>query len=163
MPVESNGVRFPDRGLLAEFFRMDPRERVSAELMAGLLGTSVEQVRELLRAEGLNGEADSAEWTDAATYLFDIWPRRRVIDALDAGDDSALERIPPGFRPVPVPWQIPPFIVQALEHQAGRDHPAPAVDDYVADILYGEIQPETVAALAHDPAFLDAYRFPFID
>ena len=161
MPVEPNALRFPARELLAEFFRMDRRERVPSAMLAGLLGTSVEQVLELLRAEGLNAHAEWAEWTDAATYLLDVWPRRRVIDAL--GDEIAAAHIPPGFRPVPVLWHIPPFIVRAMEHQAGRAHPAPAVDDYVADILYGEIQPETVAALAHDPAFLAAYRFPFID
>jgi len=161
MPVQSNASRFPVRELLAEFFRMDPRERVSSGKLAGLLGTSVEQVLELLRAEGLSAHADSAEWTDAATYLLDAWPRRRVIDAL--GDDLARERIPSGVRPVPVPWHLPPFIVLAMEHQASRAHPSQAVDDYVADTLYGEIQPETVAALAHDPAFLAAYRFPFID
>jgi len=37
---------------------------------------------------------------------------------------------------------------------------SPSVDDYVADILFNEIQPATVAALAHDAAFVQAYHYP---
>jgi hypothetical protein len=70
------------------------------------------------------------------------------------------------------------FIVRAIRHQAAllRTHDprvnprtadprfvSPSVDDYVADILYNEIQPATVTALADDEAFLEAYHYPPLD
>ncbi len=32
--------------------------------------------------------------------------------------------------------------------------------NYVADLLFNEIQPETLVAFGGDPAFLAAYHFP---
>jgi hypothetical protein len=34
------------------------------------------------------------------------------------------------------------------------------VDDYVADLLFNQIEPATVAAFGGDGAFLAAYHFP---
>src|SRR5688500_1366625 len=101
MPVESNAPRFPVRGLLAEFFRMERDARVPAAMLAELLGISDEQLTEILHVDGVGEDAGSVEWGDAATYLFDTWPRTRIFDALDA---PLLERIPAGVRPAPIQW-----------------------------------------------------------
>ena len=132
-------------------------------------------MRKVLRAEGVALGADSVGWGEAAAYLFDAWPRAQIIEAL--GPDLA-QSIPPAFRPARVGWDIPAFIIRALQHQAAlmrasdpRVSPAamsarfisPSVDDYIADILYNEIQPGTVVALADDSAFVQAYHYPPLD
>lgn len=175
MPTGPHAPPFPRRDALAAFFRMDQRRRVRVSVLARLLGAPAEQVREVLRTEGVPLRFDSVEWGEAAGYLFDAWPRAQIIDAV--GPDVASV-IPPGFHPAPVQWRIPLFILRAIEHQAAlmrANDPrvnaaavpghfiSPAVEDYIADILFSEIQLTTVADLATDPAFLDAYHFPPFD
>lgn len=175
MPAEANAALFPSRQTLARFFRMDPRQRVLVALLSELFGASDDQVRQLLRAEDVPVRSDSVAWGEAATYLFDAWPRARIIEVL--GPDLA-RLIPPAFHPTPVRWQIPIFILRAIHHQAalewendprgsaaagdGRFTPH-AVDDYVADVLFNEIQPATVDVLGQDPEFLRAYHYPLPD
>jgi hypothetical protein len=43
-------------------------------------------------------------------------------------------------------------------HTAAR-----GIHDYVTDLLFNEIQPETLVAFASDPAFRAAYDFPSRD
>lgn len=174
MPTDLAASLFPSREALARFFRMDARQRVRAPALAQLLGAPDEQVREVLRNEGVQLRFDSIEWGEAASYLFDAWPRTQIIDAL--GPDLA-RIIPPAFHPTRVQWQIPLFITRAIEHQAAlmrEDDPrvnaaaggrftSPSVEDYIADILFNEIQPATVATLARDAAFLQAYDYPPLD
>lgn len=154
---------------------MDQRRRVRVPMLARLLGASAEQVREVLLNEGVQLRSDSVEWGEAAAYLFDAWPRAQIIDAL--GPDAA-RLIPAAFHPAGVHWRIPLFILRAIEHQAALMHendprvnPAaieghfisPALEDYIADILFAEIHPSTVADLASDTAFVEAYHYPPFD
>ncbi len=172
MPAGSSTPRFPGRETLAEFLGMDRRKRVRIPALAQLLGAPDEQVREVLLSEGVRLRFDSLEWGEAAGYLFDAWPRARIIDAL--GPDLA-HLIPAAFHPARVRWRIPLFILRAMEHQAAlmrendprvnaaaanRHFISPAVDDYIADILFTEIQPSTVEDLASDAAFREAYHYP---
>ena len=60
-------------------------------------------------------------------------------------------------------WSIPIFIVRAIEHQAAAACHARGVDDYVADVLFSEIQPATVEAFRQDTAFLRAFHYPIFD
>ena len=151
---------------------MDHRQRVRVPALARLLAARDEQVRRVLRSEGIELRFDSVEWGEAAAYLFDAWPRAQLIDRL--GPELA-DVVPSGFHPSRVGWRIPIFIVQAMEHQAALMHgndprvngetggrfTSPAVDDYVADILFSEIDPSTAAALASkDPAFAQAFHYP---
>jgi hypothetical protein len=138
---------------------MDGRDRVPVSELALLLDAPPEQVRDLLRSDGVELRRDSVEWGEAAGYLFEAWPRARILDAL--GPDLARS-IPPAFRQARVCWRIPIFVLRAIRHQAALLH-APSLEDYVADILFNEIQPSTVAALADDGAFLEAYRYPPVD
>ena len=141
-------------------------------MLAELSGASDDQVRRLLRAEEVAVRSDSVAWGEAATYLFDAWPRARIIEAL--GPELA-RLVPPAFHPAPVQWQIPIFILRAIHHQAalgwendprvsaaavdGRFTPH-AVDDYISDILFNEIEPATVDALGQDPEWVRAYHYP---
>src|ERR1051326_3238328 len=153
---------FPDRAKLAAFFKSDPGRRIRIRELALLLGASTDRVRRMLRVDDLDRRSDAIEWGEAASYLFDAWPRARIVAAL--GPELA-RLIPPAFHPVAVQWGIPLFVIQAMEHQAAQagQFMAPSVDDYVADILFNEIRPATVGALSGDGAFLEAYGYPPLD
>jgi hypothetical protein len=130
---------------------------------------------EVLRAEGTQPLDSSLLWTEAAGYLLDAWPWADILDALGA---EASDLIPSEFQLVPVNWLLPIFLVRAIEHQAatvwannprlpgsaatGGQH-SRRVQDYVADLLNNEIQPDTVRALGDHSAFLAAYRYPAAD
>lgn len=164
MPTDSAAPLrlFPRPEVLAGFFRMDPRGRVRVPALAQLLGAPDSRVREVLLGEGVELRFDSLGWGEAAGYLFDAWPRARIIAAL--GPDA--RRIPAAFHPARVRWRIPRFILRAMQHQAAllrENDPlfvSPAVEDYIADILFTEIEPSTVAHLATDRAFFAAYHYP---
>jgi hypothetical protein len=175
MPIDRATPAFPAPELLARFFRMDHRQRVRVATLAHLLGAPGSQVREVLESEGVQLPFDSLEWGEAAAYLLGAWPRTQIIDALGP---NVARLIPSAFHPARVRWGIPLFIIRAMKHQAAlmrENDPrvnaaatdghfiSPAVEDYIADILFTEIQPATVADLAGDAAFLQAYHYPPLD
>jgi hypothetical protein len=175
MPARPNAPRFPHPETLADFFRMDRQSRVRVSRLAQLLDAPAGQVRHILHSEGVELREDSIEWGEAAACLLDAWPRARIIQVLGP---SAGRFVPSAFHPERVRWAIPPYIIRAIEYQVAllrasdpRVNPgapdlryvSPSVDDYVADILFNEIQPATVARLARDPAFLAAYLFPPVE
>ena len=170
MPTEPASRRFPLSESLERFFRLDPCARVSLTQVADLLGTTTEAVQALLRHEGVPGRiGTSIPWTQAAAYLFDAWPRAEIFNALSAG---AAELIPSQFHLTRVTWSLPIFLVRAMEHQAARAWHTDArvrttlarlTEDYVADLLYTEIEPATLAAFRHDKAFLHAFHYPVVD
>jgi hypothetical protein len=175
MPIGPTTPRFPLHEHLARFFTTDRRRRVPLSHVAELLGITTDMFRSLLAGEGGHRCSDTLPWAEAAAWLFDAWPRAQILDAL--GPEHA-SRVPPAFHPTRVSWSIPIFIVRAMEHQAAAEwrrdprvltsitpnHTAArAVDDYVADLLFNEIQPETLIAFESDPAFLAAYHFPSRD
>jgi hypothetical protein len=51
--------------------------------------------------------------------------------------------------------QVPQANRATPNHLAAR-----GIHDYVSDLLFNEIQPETLVAFGGDPAFLAAYHFP---
>jgi hypothetical protein len=175
MPIDPATPKFPLHEHLARFFSTDPRRRVPVSHVAGLLGITTEMFLAMLGSEGGRRRTDSLPWVEAAAYLFDAWPRGQLLDAL--GPDHA-NRVPADFHPTRVSWSIPIFIVRAMEHQAAAEwrrdprvlttltpnHTAArGVHDYVTDLLFNEIRPETVVAFRDDPAFLAAYNFPSRD
>jgi hypothetical protein len=172
MPIDPATPKFPLHEHLARFFATDPRRRVPLAHVAELLGIPTEMVRSMLDSEGGRRRSDTLPWAEAAAYLFDAWPRAQLLDAL--GPDKA-SRVPADFHPTRVSWSIPIFIVRAMEHQAAAawrldprvltsitpNHTAArGVDDFVTDLLFNEIRPETLDAFRGDPAFLAAYNFP---
>jgi hypothetical protein len=170
MPIDPASPRFPPPESLSRFFRLDPRTRVPLAQVAELLGTTPDHLRATLRDELPRSRTASMAWTEAAAYLFDAWPRADLLAAL--GPDS-VELIPPAFHLTRVRWSLPIFVVRAMEHQAARAWqddprlrrtlPARRIDDYLADLLYAEIQPETVSAFRDDRAFLRAFYYPVGD
>ncbi len=174
MSSDDSAPRFPLHETLARFLRLDPRRTVPLAELAELLGTSPAVVREMLRAEGIRRH-ERVPWPDAAAYLFDAWPREQLVARLGA---EHAHLIPAAAHTTRVQWSLPIFIVRAMEHQAAeawRRDPrvaasvtpnplfARGVDDYVADRLLSEIEPETLTAFREDSEFLRAYHFPFPD
>ncbi len=166
MPTEPATPAFPRHESLARFFRMPPDARVPLAEVAALLGTSLPRLRAILRAEGVQALGGAIPWTEAAAYLFDAWPRARILHTLGP---AAAAAIPSEFLLARVDWSIPIFVVRAMEHQAataGRGDPrvrARGVDDYVADLLYNDITPATLDAFRHDKAFVQAFHYPLFD
>ena len=176
MPIDPAAPPFPQHEALARFFALEsPRRRVPLAQLAGLLGMDPDLLRAMLLAEGGRGNVESIPWAEAAAYLFDAWPLTGILAAL--GPEHATG-IPREFHPTRVNWSIPIFIVRAMEHQAAaewRHDPrvraatspnhtvARGVHDYVADLLFNAIQPETLVAFRGDPAFLAAYHYPSRD
>lgn len=173
MPNETATPQFPSPEMLRKFFRTDPHSAVPLSQAARLLGLTTAAFRRLLDAEGGHGLKKTVPWHEAAAYLFDAWSRERILEAL--GEEEAARVIPAEFRLVRVEWQLPLFLVRALLHQAAQegapDHrlrrrlpPDPVyargVDDYVADLLYMEIRPETLEHFGGDAAFMAAYLYP---
>jgi hypothetical protein len=154
MPIDAATPLFPPHEPLARFFAADPRKPVPLSRVAGLLGITTETLRARLDSEGGRRRSNTLPWAEAAGYLFDAWPRARLLETLGP---AHARRVPEQFHPTRVPWSVPLFIVRAMEHQAD----ARGVDDYVADLLFNEIQPQTVIAFRDDPAFLAAYHYPF--
>jgi hypothetical protein len=166
MPSEPATPPFPSRELLARFFRTPPGALVPLAEVAALLGITRRKLWALLRAEGAHTAGGAIPWSEAAAYLFDAWPRARILDALGA---SAEDVIPEQFRLMRVEWAIPVFIVRAMEHQAASGRRGASalrertVSDYVTDVLYNEIDPATVRAFRGDSAFLRALHYPVVD
>jgi len=175
MPIDPATPLFPLREQLLRFFYSGPRRRVPISEVAELVGTTTETFRSILKSEGGRRRFDTISWPEAAGYLFDAWPRAQLLVTL--GHPHAL-RVPELFHPTRVTWSIPIFIVRAMQHQAAaewRRDPrvqasispnhtdARGVHDYVADLLFNDIQPETLVAFRDDPAFLAAYHYPSLD
>lgn len=175
MPLDPTTPKFPLHEHLARFFTTDPRRRVPLDHVAQLLGITTEMFRAMLDTEGGRRRSDTLPWAEAAAYLFDAWPRAQLLDAL--GPEHA-DRVPQDFHPTRVTWSIPIFIVRAMEHQAAADwrrdprvqrsispnHTAArGINDYIADVLFADIRPETLIVFRGDPAFLAAYNYPSRD
>ncbi|HYK05958.1 MAG TPA: hypothetical protein VE974_29715 [Thermoanaerobaculia bacterium] len=175
MSIEPATPAFPRPESLARFFRMPPDALVPLAKVAELLGTNVRVVRSILRVEGAQPLDGSIRWTEAAAYLFDAWPRARILDALGP---EAARVIPSEFLLTRVNWSLPIFIVRAMEHQAAtawRDDArvraslaanhayARGVEDYVADLLYNDISSATLGAFRNDKSFLRAFHYPVLD
>lgn len=172
MPIDAASPRFPLHETLARFFSMDRRSRISLETLANLLGTTPQIIRRIVAADDPSAVNGAVSWSEAAAHLFDAWPRTHIFEGLGA-DYAHL--IPAHCHPTRVHWSLPIFLVRAMEHQASaewRRDPrvlssispghtsARGVDDYVADLLFNEIQPETLHAFREDESFLAAYHYP---
>jgi len=175
MPIQPAAPTFPRHETLARFFGRPPHGRVALAEMAELLGTTTSTVRAMLRDEGAQPLDGSIPWAEAAAYVLDAWPRARILEALGP---AAAHILPLDFQLTRVDWAFPIFIRRAIEHQAAaawRNDPrvrrsvvvspidARGVADYVADLLYNEIQPATLDAFRDDPSFLRAFHYPDID
>ena len=158
MPIDATSPLFPLQEPLVRFFAADRREPVAVSRVAELLGITTEVFRSMLDSEGGRRDSGAVNWAEAAAYLFDAWPLAQLLETLGP---AHAHFVPRDFHPIRAAWSIPVFIVRAMEHQAAAD--PRGVHDYVADLLFSEIQPETLAAFRGDAAFLAAYHFPDSD
>jgi hypothetical protein len=162
--------KFPPAELLVRFFRADPAQPVPLAEAAALLGMSPFELRGLLRAEGGHERGNRVRWSEVAAYLFDAWPRRPLLQTIERKAGPVL---PPKFRLMRAEWWLPIFLVQAMRYQASHDPAAGgrlshgvaerSVDDYLADLLFAHIAPETVEHFRSDEAFQRAYVYPVLD
>src|SRR5687768_16231024 len=82
MPIHPNEPRFPPSATLAGFFRTERRDRVGVGELALLVDAPARQVRDILRSDGIHLRHESIAWGEAAGYLFDAWPRARIVETL---------------------------------------------------------------------------------
>jgi hypothetical protein len=175
MPIEPAQPQFPATESLRRFFRANRRGPVPLAELASLLGVSREAARAILDEEGGHPPDDRVAWREADALLFDAWPRTGIIDALGP-ELGGL--IPAELRLIPVRWDLPIFVLRAMEYQAarawygdprGRLGLVPAalhargIDDYIADLLHAAIEPATLAAFGDDASFLRAFHYPMLD
>jgi hypothetical protein len=175
MSIEPAAPAFPRSESLLRFFRMTGDAFVPIAEVAELLGTTIEIVQAMLREEGVLPLDGPLPWDDVAARLFDAWPRARIIEALGP---EAASLVPRDFQLTRVTWAIPVFILRAIEHQAAeawRNDPrvqgsvvanpsdARGVEDYIVDLLYNVIDPDTLDAFRDDPSFLRAFHYPAVE
>jgi hypothetical protein len=174
MPIRPDTSKLPPAELLARFFQADPAQPVPLAEAAALLGMSAFELRGVLRAEGGHERGNRVRWSEVAAYLFDAWPRKPLVTAIERAADPVL---PPKFRLMRVDWWLPLFLVQAVRYQAAHDPAAgsrlprrlpaglaePGVEDYVSDLLFAHIGPETLEHFRSDEKFMRAYQYPVLD
>ena len=105
---------------------------------------------------------DLVAWSEVAFRLLRVWPRAELLRQL--GDATAL--LPRGLHLTPVRWNLPMYLVRAMEVQAvlqradRDDVHSVAAEEYVAEALDLLVDDETVAFFGKDAEFLSAYEYP---
>jgi hypothetical protein len=150
----------PSPALLTRFFQ--ERHPRPVEEVAALVGWPREQVEREARNSNALLPGGFVEWYDAASWVLEAWPLATLFRQL--GPQAAL--LPSGLQLIPLRLEQPAFLVRALQTQQ-RIEPMPhrtvrprTFSEYMTDLLYRSIHPDTVDALSDDEAFLRAYAFP---
>jgi hypothetical protein len=154
MPRRPDAGPFPSRADLIRF--LTGRTPLSIHEAARILGWSAARVRRRASADGVMLPGGLVPWTEVAFALFTARPRALVLDTL--GD--AVDLLPHDLQLTRPAWDVPIYLVRAMEEQARRTQPARAVDDYVADLLHQAIDPRLIESLRRDPLFAAAYDYP---
>lgn len=160
MPDYALIPRFPTPAHLAWFFRERPT--LTTKEAGDVLGWLDAQVHFRALDEGGLLPGDRVAWEDVAFWLLSVWPRAWLMETLG----PAARLLPDGLHLTHIPWELPRYIVRAMERQAAlRCTPDDVqhqitVQDYVARVLHLAIEPDTAEALAGDPVFADAYDYP---
>lgn len=151
---------FPRREHLVWFFRARPA--VTVDQAGSLLGWPETQVRSRAESDGVPLSGERVSFDDVAFWLLDVWPRARLLETLG----SAAEALPRDLHLTRAPWQLPRYIVRAMQKQAELQLTAADVEheltvhDYMTHLLHLAILPETVAALGGDEDFMAAFDYP---
>lgn len=152
--------RFPTQTHLAWFFRKRPT--LTTKEAGYFLGWFDAQVHFQAQDDGVLLPGDRVAWEDVTFWLLSVWPRAWLLETLG----PAAQLLPDGLHLTRIPWELPRYIVRAMERQASlRCTPEDVehkitVQDYVARVLHLAIEPDTAEALADDPVFADAYDYP---
>jgi hypothetical protein len=155
--------RRPSRAALIRFFA-EPGPLPLRDA-ASLLGWPWPKLLFQARSEGALLSEDRVAWAEVAFWLINAWPRAWLLDTL--GEAASL--LPRELHLTRVAWQLPTYIVRAMERQAilqRRDRDdvhGTEVEEHVAEVLHLAIDEETTATFQGDHSFFDAFDYPHTD
>ncbi len=150
----------PSREAIARFFR--ERAPLPVKEAADLLGWPWPKLLSRAREEEAIVGEDLVTWEEVAFWLLQAWPRAWLLETL--GEHATL--IPPELHLTRVTWELPLYVVRAMERQAvlqrreRDDVHGTDVQEYVAELLHLAIDEETSATFRGDRSFLDAFDYP---
>lgn len=143
---------FPSRSTLLRF--LTERSPVSLDEAARVLGSTVRRILHQARENHFLLPDGRMPWEEVAFELFVVWPRALVLDTLG----EAVDLVPRNLHLTRPAWDIPIYLVRAMEEQARESRRG--VADHVADVLHQAIDPDAIRALRRDEAFVAAYDYP---
>jgi hypothetical protein len=152
--------RLPGRDELVRFFAERPSLHVREA--AKLLGWPGRKLLQHVREEGGLLPGHRVAWAEVAFWLLQVWPRAALLREL--GDGAIL--IPRGLHLTPVPWELPVYLVRAMEAQAivqrelHDDLHGFDVQEHVARTLDMMVDGTTLELFRNDPDFIAAYEYP---
>ena len=137
---------------------------MSLDDAARVLGSTVRRMLHRARENNLLLPDGRMPWEEVAFELFSAWPRALVLDTL--GD--AVDVIPQNLHLTRPAWDIPIYLVRAMEERpprSGTTMRAAAGRSVAASMprrgpLHQAINPDAIAALCRDDAFVAAYDYP---
>ena len=138
------------------------RRAYTIEEAAHLLGWMEPQLFFDLQREGALRDDRQVPWEDVAVRFMRAWPLDWILRAL--GTTTGL--IPHGLELLPVTWNLPRYLVLAMETQAklrpgtNAEIHTGRIEDLVTDLLHPNIEPATVERLRGDAEFMEAFHFP---
>ncbi len=152
--------RRPSRAALIRFFA-EPRP-LPVRDAADLLGWPWPKLLLQARSEGVLLSEERVAWAEVAFWLVNAWPRAWLLDTL--GEAAML--LPRELHLTRVGWELPTYIVRAMERQAvlqrreREDVHGTDVEEHVAEILHLAIDEETSDTFRGDRSFFDAFDYP---
>jgi hypothetical protein len=153
----------PSRDALIRFFSQP--EPLPMRYAADLLGWPWSKLVFEAESEGALLSEDRVAWSEVAFWLINAWPRAWLLETL--GEAAAL--LPRELHLTRVGWELPTYIVRAMERQTILNRPeredvhGTDVQDHVAELLHLAIDEETSATFRGDRGFFDAFDYPNSD
>jgi hypothetical protein len=129
---------------------------------ADLLGWPWPKLLFEAQSEGALLPDERVAWAEVAFWLVNAWPRAWLLETL--GEAAVL--LPRELHLTRVGWELPTYIVRAMERQAilkrrdREDVHGTDVQEHVAELLHLAIDEATSATFQGDRGFLDAFDFP---
>jgi hypothetical protein len=155
--------RRPSRAALIRFFA-EPGP-LPVRDAADLLGWAWPKLLLQARSEGVLLSEERVAWAEVAFWLVNAWPRAWLLDTL--GEAAVL--LPRELHLTRVGWELPTYIVRAMERQAvlqrreREDVHGTDVEEHVAELLHLAIDEETSDTFRGDRSFFDAFDYPNSD
>jgi len=151
----------PSPAVLQRFFR--ERRPCSIAEAADLVGYSAAWVRRRAEIDGIDLAAGLVPWDHVMLWFLRAWPLPLVEDSVPR---ETLAELPALLRTATVTWRLPRYLLRALDRQIdletsrSNDRQALTVEQYVAEQLHLAIDDDTVASMADDSGFMEAWLFP---
>jgi hypothetical protein len=151
----------PSPAVLQRFFR--ERRPCSIAEAADIVGYSAAWVRRRAEIDGIDLAAGLVPWDHVMLWFLRAWPLPLVEDSVPR---ETLAELPALLRTATVTWRLPRYLLRALDRQIdletsrSNDRQALTVEQYVAEQLHLAIDDDTVASMADDSGFMEAWLFP---